>query len=84
MVNNRNSLTYVANITVLSLSLILFIFITNSALCFSVLMLTCLIGGGVSTLFYSINITEKSLSKAATEMEAEYRAGLQAGDDSMI
>lgn len=80
MVNNRNSLTYVANIAVLSLSLVLFVFITNSATCFSVLCVTCLVCGGVSTLFYSIQITEKSLSRQALEIEAEYRAGLE-GDE---
>ncbi len=53
MVTNRNALTYAANITVLSLSLVLFLFITDGATCFTVLCLICLGCGGVTTLFYT-------------------------------
>lgn len=76
MVNNRNGFTYVANICVLSVSLVLFIVITNSATCFTVLCLSSLCVGGITTIFYSVNITEKSLSARALEMEASYRKTL--------
>lgn len=54
MVNNRNSFTYVANICVLATSLILFIVITNSATCFTVLCLGSLSVGGITTIFYVV------------------------------
>ena len=72
MVNGRNGMTYAANITVLSLSLILFIFIINSSLAFTILTLICLGIGLVTTIIYSVMIKEKSLSKLALEFEANY------------
>ena len=76
MVNGRNGMTYAANITVLSLSLILFIFIINSSLAFTILTLICLGIGLVTTIIYSVMIKEKSLSKLALEYEANYKASL--------
>jgi hypothetical protein len=76
MVNGRNGMTYAANITVLSLSLILFIFIINSSLAFTILTLICLGIGLVTTIIYSVMIKEKSLSKLALEYEAKYKASL--------
>lgn len=76
MVNGRNGFTYVANIFVLSLSTILFVLITNSATCFSVLCITCLVLGGFATLWYVINIKETYLSKMALILEAKYRENL--------
>jgi hypothetical protein len=76
MVNGRNGMTYAANITVLSLSLILFIFIVNSSLAFTVLTLICLGIGLVTTIIYSVLIKEKSLSKLALEYEETYKASL--------
>ena len=70
MVNGRNAYTYVANIFVLSLSLVLFVCIPNGATCFTVLCITCLSVGGCATLFYTCNIKETYLSKVALELEA--------------
>ena len=61
MVNGRNGMTYAANITVLSLSLILFIFIINSSLAFTILTLICLGIGLVTTIIYSVMIKENFL-----------------------
>lgn len=76
MVNGRNGMTYAANITVLSLSLILFIFIINSSLAFTILTLICLGIGLVTTIIYSVMIKEKSLTKLALEYEENYKASL--------
>jgi hypothetical protein len=76
MVNGRNSFTYIANIFVLTLSLILFVLIADSPTCFSVLCITCLGLGGVATVWYIINIKETYLSRMALELEARYRKEL--------
>ena len=73
MVTNRNALTYAANITVLSLSLVLFLFIDNSTTCFTVLCLVCLSGGMLTTLFYTSQINEKFLVREAARLEIIYR-----------
>jgi Na+/melibiose symporter-like transporter len=76
MVNNRNGFTYIANISVLSLSLILFLLIPTSTTCFTILCITCLTGGLVTTIFYSYQIRETKLSSAAKELEDLYRQSL--------
>jgi hypothetical protein len=73
MVNNRNALTYAANITVLSISLVLFVVITNGATAFTVLCLICLSLGACTTLFYSFKIREGVLTKKSLELEQIYR-----------
>lgn len=62
MVNARNGFTYVANICVLSVSLVLFIVIDNSATSFTILCLLCISVGSCSSLFYSFNIKETTLT----------------------
>jgi Na+/melibiose symporter-like transporter len=76
MVNNRNGFTYVANICVLSVSLVLFIVFANGATSFTILCLMCISVGSLSSLFYTLNIKEPSLTKKALEMEAAYRKSL--------
>lgn len=76
MVNSRNSFTYAANITVLTVSLLLFIVINKSTTQFTVLCLMCISVGALSTLFYSFNIQEKPLILQAKELEAQYRLTL--------
>lgn len=76
MVNLRNGFTYVANICVLSVSLVLFVVFTNPATSFTILCLMCLGFGSVSSLFYSVTIREKTLSREAIEMEAAYKKDL--------
>lgn len=79
MVNNRNGFTYIANITVLVVALILFLVISNGTLCFSILTIFCLSIGTITTGFYICRITEKSLSSEATRLEAKYREELGGG-----
>ena len=62
MVNNRNGFTYIANITVLVVSLVCFIFICNGKLCFSVLTVIVLSYGAFMSGFYICLIKEKDLS----------------------
>jgi len=73
MVTNRNALTYAANITVLTLSLILFLVIPNSTTCFTVLCLICLSGGLITTIFYISQINEKFLVREAARLELIYK-----------
>jgi len=63
MVNGRNGFTYIANITILTISLIFFIAFSNSTLQFTLLSLIAVSIGTISTLMYSINIKEEILTK---------------------
>jgi Na+/melibiose symporter-like transporter len=73
MVNNRNGFTYIANITVLVVALVCFLFISNGTLCFSILTCIVLSLGVLTTGFYICLIKENTLASKATEMEAAYR-----------
>lgn len=84
MVTNRNALTYAANITVLSLSLVLFLLIPNGTTCFTVLCLICLAGGMITTLFYTFQINEKYLVREASRLEKIYRTEQNIGKASKI
>ena len=76
MVNNRNAFTYIANIAMLSFSLVLFLIVTNSRRQFRILSLTCVAVGACTSLFYICNVVEPSLTKKATDGEANYQLGL--------
>ena len=76
MVNNRNAFTYGANILMLTTSLILFLFISNSTLQFRVLSLFCVGVGVITSLFYVGTVIEPPLTKKATEGEENYQLGL--------
>ena len=84
MVTNRNALTYAANITVLSLSLVLFLLIPSSTTCFTVLCLICLGGGMITTLFYTSQINEKYLVREASRLEQIYRSENNIGKAAKI
>jgi Na+/melibiose symporter-like transporter len=76
MVNYRNGFTYIANICVLSVALVLFVVVANPATSFTILCLMCIGVGSCSSLFYSINIREKTLTSEALIMEAAYKKSL--------
>jgi len=61
MVNGRNIFTYLANILMLVISLVLFAFF-NSTTSFRILALTCATIGGFSTVWYIVQIKEVPLS----------------------
>jgi Na+/melibiose symporter-like transporter len=82
MVNGRNIFTYVANIFMLSLSLILFLSIPSATACFRILTVVCLSLGGVTTLFYVFSIKEVPLSKEAKEFDTQYK--LVTGGDNHL
>ena len=73
MVNGHNIFTYVANISMLSLSLVFFLTIPSSTTCFRLLTIVCLSIGGVTTLFYVFNIAEVRLSREAKEYDTKYK-----------
>ena len=76
MVNNRNAFTYAANITMLSLSLILFLVVSNSTKQFRILSSSCIAIGICTSLFYITNVIEPPLTKKASLGEANYQLGL--------
>lgn len=80
MVNGRNIFTYLANILMLLISLVLFIFITNGALCFRILTIICLGIGGCTSVFYYVVIKEKTLSEQALELDKAYKAKMKSGE----
>lgn len=73
MVNNRNGATYVANIAVLSVALVLFITIPLPTTSFTLLCLLCIVTGSCTSLFYVAKIKENYLSEEAKILEAEYQ-----------
>lgn len=80
MVNGRNIFTYLANIFMLSLSLLLFLTITdNNTLCFRVLTIVCLGLGGLTSLFYLFSIKENTLTEQALKLDQAYKAKMKAG-----
>lgn len=70
MAVNRNGFTYVANICVLSLALILFGTIQNQVTQFRILGFMCVVLGALTTLFYVCVVKENTLSQLAVEREA--------------
>jgi len=65
MINSRNGFTYLANIVMLSFSMVLFIFEKHSLMQFEVLAITCVILGIITNFFYISNIRESPLSSEA-------------------
>lgn len=72
MINSRNGFTYAANITMLSFSMVLFIFEKHSLMQFRVLSITCVLLGIVSTCFYVCFISENRLEAEAAYKEAKF------------
>ena len=73
LINNRNGLTYAANIFMLAFSLVLFILITNPVTQFRILATVCVGLGACTTIFYVITIREPTLEKIAKEQERKYQ-----------
>ena len=78
MVNGRNIFTYLANIMMLVISLILFIFV-SSVWSFRILAIMCTTIGGFATIWYIINIKEIPLSMKALELDKAYKAKMKSG-----
>jgi Na+/melibiose symporter-like transporter len=78
MVNGRNIFTYLANIIMLTMSLILFAFIT-SAWSFRILAVVCTLMGGCTSIWYIIQIKEVPLSLKAKELDQAYKAKMRSG-----
>ena len=76
MVVYRNGFTYVANIFVLALALLLFFTVANQVAQFRVMSLVCVCLGAATTLFYVAMVREPYLSKKAIECEANYKKAL--------
>jgi|LakMenE01Jun11ns_1017448.scaffolds.fasta_scaffold9802406_2 Na+/melibiose symporter-like transporter len=62
MVTKRNGFTYMANIIVLVIALILFVLIDDPVKVFSLLTCICLLIGLCSTMWYIVNVKENPLS----------------------
>jgi len=73
MVNGRNIFTYLANIFMLTLSLILFLTIPSASFTFTLLTLICLVIGGMTTIFFIVLIRERKLSEEALELDKKYK-----------
>jgi len=71
--NNRNGLTYAANITVLAVALVLFLKITDEVQQFQILCGTCLSLGFCTSMFYMCTVNEIKLSREATRLDKEYK-----------
>ena len=73
MVNNRNGFTYGANITILTIALVLFSVMTDAINEFRILCF-CALGLGLSTsTFYLCTIKEVKLEKEAKEYDEKYK-----------
>ena len=63
MSNNRNGATYAANITILSVALVIFITVPSPTTSFTCLCLMCIILGSITSFFYIVKIKESYLSE---------------------
>lgn len=79
MVNGRNIFTYLANIFMLTLSLILFMTIPSASFTFTLLTIICLVIGGMTTIFFIVLIRERKLSEEALELDKRYKERMNAG-----
>ena len=73
MVNQRNGFTYMANITVLTAALIVFILIDDAILQFRLLLLLVLSLGFCTSSFFICTIKEPRLAETALKLEREYK-----------
>lgn len=76
MVVWRNGFTYIANIFVLSLALMLFLVVSDKVEQFRIMGCVSVALGLFSTLWYIVQIREKPLSELAIEREANYKKAL--------
>ena len=68
LISLRNGFTYVANLTVLTIALILFAMMKDQILQFRLLASIIVIGGAVSSTFYVFTLKEPVLVKQAKEL----------------
>jgi Na+/melibiose symporter-like transporter len=80
MISGRNMFTYFANILMLVVWLILFLAISDGPRQFRVLTVVCLGIGSCTTIFYFVQIKERSLSEKALELDKAYKAKMKAGE----
>lgn len=73
LVNNRNGFTYAANIVVLTLALIMFLYVDNKVQQFRQMCFISLGLGIVTSLFYMFTIMEVKLTKEAEHYDLEYK-----------
>lgn len=73
LVNNRNGFTYAANIVVLTLALIEFLYVDNKIKQFRWMCFISLGLGAFTSLFYMCTIAEVKLTKAAEHFNFEYK-----------
>lgn len=84
MVNNRNGFTYAANITVLSMALVLTFTLNSNTEVFTILCIAVLCIGSVTTTFYVCKIWEIPLSAKALECEEAYKKSITGETQSRI
>jgi len=72
LTNNRNAFTYGANITVLTLALVIFTFVSDGRDQFRYLCLASIVLGTLSSLFYIFSINERQLTKEAKQLNDIY------------
>ena len=72
MVNNRNGMTYFANIAVLTTALITFAVMNDPINQFRIMCAMCLIVGVCMSIFFLFVIKEKKLSQESETLEKLY------------
>ena len=73
LVNNRNGFTYAANIVVLTLALIMFLYVSNKVKQFRMMCFISLGLGILTSLFYMFVIREVKLTEEAEKYDFEYK-----------
>jgi Na+/melibiose symporter-like transporter len=73
LISLRNGFTYVANLTVLSIALVLFSLMKDQILQFRLLAIIIVVGGGCSSFFYIFTLKEPALVKEAKNLQKEFR-----------
>jgi Na+/melibiose symporter-like transporter len=72
-VASRNTFTFVANIAVLCIALLLFNTISGQLLQFKVLAIIVVAIGSATSIFYIFTINEPHLSKEAKKLQKEFK-----------
>jgi len=73
LISLRNGFTFVANLTVLSIALVLFAVMKDPITQFRVLAFLIVAGGTVSSLFYIFTLREPKLVKEAKQIQKEFK-----------
>lgn len=80
MINSRNGFTYAANITVLTLALILFNTNLDDVWKFRCLLFFCLAAGFCTTIFYVSTMKETKFARTAEILEEKYQKAVNPTD----